>query len=120
MSNNIRIELEDGTFDNDFIHSNYAVLIYLDNKYIGDIVGYATDEDAHIELISIEEKYRGLGYGTIAMNQFKEECKNLGFSYIYGDCPYNRMRFYKSLGAVFECRTEDDYTFVNKVFYIDL
>ena len=73
-----------------------------------------------LELIDIEEEYRGKGYGTVAMEKLIKACRNFGMMYIHGDSPNCRKRFYKNLGAKYECRDEYDETFWNDRFYIDL
>lgn len=120
MSNEIKLVLEDGTFENDFIDSGADVLIYLNDILIGDIVVFAGCEDMHIELITLKENYRGKGYGEIALTQLKEIAKSLGIRNINGECRNSLINFYKRLGADFTPRTEYDLTYINNRFYIDL
>lgn len=120
MKNNIRLVLEDGTFEDGFIDNEYGIYIYINDRLAGDIIGFADEESIHIEVISLKEEYRRKGYGTIALNQLKEIGKSLGVSYIEGDCRNELIPFYKKLEADFNPRNEEDLTYINNRFYIDL
>ena len=120
MRDSVKLVLEDGTFENDFINNNYGIYIYINDKLVGDIIGFASEESIFIEVISINKEYRRKGYGTIILNQLKDIGKSLGISYIEGDCRNELIPFYKKLGADFNPRNEDDLTYINNRFYIDL
>lgn len=117
----ISIKLEEGSFnDKEFFNDNYCVIIYLNDIEIGDIIGFVTEDDIHLELFHIHEKYRGKGYGSIALKQLLDICKSLGIKYMHGDCKNSLINFYKKFGADFKPREEDDKTYLNNRFYIDL
>ena len=49
-----------------------------------------------------------------------EECKKEGMFYIDGECRDDLKSFFRELGADFKSRTEEDETYINNRFYIDL
>lgn len=121
MSDKITLMLENGTFKKHFIEDgNCEVLIYLNDFCIGSITGHSGEDYIHIELIEIDEKYRGKGFGYIALEKLKEIAKGLGIKFIDGECNSKLKNFYKKLGAKFECREAYDENFILNKFYIDL
>ena len=94
--------------------------IHLDNHLIGDISGTLTEDDLHIELLMIDKPYRRKGYGTIVIELLKKLCKDAGLSNINAECRGELISFYEKLGADFNPRCEDDITYINNRFYIDL
>lgn len=121
VNENIVLKLEEGTFEDDFIDNcQYVILIYLNDVEIGYIDGYATDENIHIELITLNGKYRRKGYGTLVLKELKEIAVKLGIKYIDGECQTKLKPFYEKLGADFSYREKDDETYINHRFYIDI
>lgn len=112
------IDLKEITMDE--FEDNNIIEIFLNDTLIGDIEAYPCSDCFGLVLISIDEEYRGKGYGTEAMKILIEVCSKLGVDYIHGDSPNKRKAFYKRLGAKYECRDEDDETYFNDRFYIDL
>ena len=104
--------------EDSFMADNFY--IYLGDTIIGSADGFFDDVYFRIDGIDIEEEYRGKGYGTKAMEQLIDFAKSHGVLFIRAECPSCRINFYKRLGAIFECRTEDDETYINNVFYIDI
>ena len=121
VNENIVLKLEEGTSEDDFIDNcQYVILIYLNDVEIGYIDGYATDENIHIELITLNGKYRRKGYGTLVLKELKEIAVKLGIKYIDGECQTKLKPFYEKLGADFSYREKDDETYINHRFYIDI
>ena len=119
--NKISIKLEDNSInDESFFDDNYRFIIYLNDKQIGDMIGFVTHEDIYLEFFDINQKYRGKGYGTIALKQLLDICKSLNIKYLHAECKNSLIHFYKRFGAKFECRNEDDKHYLNNKFYIDL
>ena len=114
------LKLEEGTFENDFLDENYSIEIWLNDKEIGSIIGFATEEDIYIEHKTLDKEFQRKGYGTLAINQLKEIAKSLNVPYLHGECRTNLIQFYEKLGADFKHRTEEDKTYINHRFYIDL
>ena len=98
----------------------YVIDIILNDKVIGNMIFFYDLESFQLESWGIDEEYRGFGYGTIVMEMLKRIGMHKRVKYIRGECPSRRIEFYKRLGAIFECRTEEDKDFINNVFYIDL
>lgn len=121
VKENIILKLKEGVFEVDFIDNcQYVISIYLDDIEIGYIDGYATDENIHIELITLKDEYQRKGFGTLALKQLKEIAVKLGIKYIDGECQTKLKPFYENLGADFSYREKDDETYINHRFYIDI
>lgn len=114
------LKLEEGIFEEDFINDKDRIEIWLNDKKIGSIIAFASKEEIYIELIDLKEEYQRKGYGTEAIKQLKEIAKSLNISCIHGECRGDLILFYKRLGADFKHRTEEDETYINHRFYIDL
>lgn len=94
--------------------------ILLNGKTIGDITGFADSEYASLEIIKIDKEHQRKGYGTKALNQFIDLCKNFNLKYIDADCKNELIPFYKGFGADFKPRNKEDKEYLNNKFYIDL
>ncbi|MGU8836359.1 GNAT family N-acetyltransferase [Clostridium perfringens] len=119
-NNVITLDLENGTFEENFLDDNFGIGIMLDGKEIGFIIGFACQECVLIKLISLEEGFRRKGYGTLAMQELIRISKKLNCHHIEADCRTELISFYKRLGADFTHRDPDDATYINHRFYIDL
>lgn len=121
ITEKIVLKLDGGTFEKDFLEDlHYDISIFLNETYIGYIDGHAGAEYIHIELIHIEEKYRGKSYGKIALENLKIIGRSLEVKCIDGECSNQLKSFYRSLGAKFECREPEDKNYILNKFYIDL
>ena len=96
------------------------ITIKLGNQEIGQIEIFATIDYLHIEYLHLAEQYRRKGYGYKVMLKLMEECKKEGMFYIDGKCRDDLKSFFRELGADFKSRTEEDETYINNRFYIDL
>ena len=74
----------------------------------------------HIELIEIEEEYRGHHYGYYVLEEFKKILKNNNISVIEGECRQSLIKFYSSLGADFTKKSSKDDEYILSRFYIKL
>ena len=96
------------------------ITIKLGNQEIGQIEIFATIDYLHIEYLHLAEQYRRKGYGYKVMLKLIEECKKEGMFYIDGECRDDLKSFFRELGVDFKSRTEEDETYINNRFYIDL
>lgn len=120
MKDNIRLKLEEGTFEEDFIDDEYCISIFNNDIKVGFMTGWAYDDEIYLEHLHLEDEYTQKGYGTKALQQLKEIGKSLNFSYIKGECRDGLMYFYKKLGADFNYREPEDENYILNRFYIDL
>lgn len=110
--------ITDGEFNSEFCDTLVVALDVIHN--IGTIAIVCYGEGCTLELLKIDESFRGKGYGTTAILELIDLCKSKGIEYITGDCRQDLVKFYKSLGAKIECRCKEDYNFINEKFYIDI
>lgn len=99
-----------------------SICLLKDNNILGSVVLFedSSDNSIYIEYLDIDKEYRRLGYGSFMLNCLKFTFKECGFSCIHGECKNELIPFYKFVGGKIENRCEDDYTYLNNRFYIDL
>lgn len=104
----------------EFIDSDWDILILLDGVRIGCISLQVYPPEIHIESFGIDTIFQRRGYGTMVIEGLKELAKQYNVTTIEGESRSGLYEFYTNLGAVYENRTSDDEELILNKFYIDL
>jgi ribosomal protein S18 acetylase RimI-like enzyme len=76
-----------------------AISLRRGNDIVGGLTGWTWVGWCYVELLWIEEKYRGRGHGTALIRKAESEARKRGVKHMYLDTfSFQAPRFYRKLG----------------------